>query len=63
MKNSKISPKSFQKDVNKVLELINKINDIDFEKVEEKDLDKISQEIKKTDKFIKNKYKDLDIKE
>ena len=62
MKNSKINPENFKKDLNKVLELVNEINNIDFENIEEKDLNKISKEIKKTDKFIKNKYKDLDTK-
>ena len=60
MKNSKINPENFKKDLNKVLELVNEINNIDFENIEEKDLNKISKKIKKTDKFIKNKYKDLD---
>ena len=60
MKNSKINPENFKKDLNKVLELVNEINNIDFENIEEKDLNKISKKIKKTDKFIKNKYKDFD---
>ena len=31
------------KDLNKVLELVNEINNIDFENIEEKDLNKISK--------------------
>tara|TARA_R110001592_G_scaffold48407_1_gene152389 strand:- start:240 stop:431 length:192 start_codon:yes stop_codon:yes gene_type:complete len=60
MKKSKITPKDFTNDLNKILKLISKIEDTDFENIEDKDLNKISKEIQKTDNFLKNKYKDLD---
>ena len=62
MKKSKIKLEDFSKDLNNILELVSKVDNLDFENLEDKDLRKISKEIKKTDKFIKNKYKDLDTK-
>ena len=60
MKKSKIKLEDFSKDLNNILELVSKVDNLDFENLEDKDLRKISKEIKKTAKFIKNKYKDLD---
>ena len=62
MKKSKIKLEDFSKDLNNILEIVSKVDNLDFENLEDKDLRKISKEIKKTDKFIKNKYKDLDTK-
>tara|TARA_Y100001963_G_C6453463_1_gene296895 strand:- start:60 stop:242 length:183 start_codon:yes stop_codon:yes gene_type:complete len=60
MKKPKIKIEEFLKDVDNVLNLVSKIDNIDPDTV---DIEKLQEEIKKTDKFIKNKYKDLDVKE
>tara|TARA_R110002020_G_scaffold397292_2_gene607404 strand:- start:180 stop:362 length:183 start_codon:yes stop_codon:yes gene_type:complete len=59
MKKSKIKIEEFLKDVDTVLSLVSKIDNIDPDTV---DIEKLQKEIKKTDKFIKNKYKNLDTK-
>ena len=60
MSKSKISLESFSKDLNDILDLVSKVENLDFENLKEIELNKISKEIKKTDKFIKKKYKNLD---
>ena len=60
MKKPKIKIEEFLKDVDNVLNLVSKIDNIDPDTV---DIEKLQEEIKKADKFIKNKYKDLDVKE
>ena len=59
MKKSKIKPKEYLKDLKDVLDIVNKIDNINLESTDLKVLNNIlkNQKIK-----LKNKYKDLDIK-
>ena len=57
MKKSQISPESFLKDLEGILKLVEKVDNLDLEKTDLKVLSKI---IKNKEKQIKNKYKDLD---
>ena len=59
MKKSKIKPKEFLEDIESILELVNKIDNIDPENT---DLSKLNQVLKNKKKYIKNKYKNLDSK-
>jgi len=60
MKKSKIKPKEFLKDLESILEIVDKIDKIEPETTDLKLLSKI---IKDKEKIIKNKYKNLDSKE
>ena len=60
MKKSKIKPKEYLKDLEKVLEIVDKIDNLNPETTDLKLLNKI---LKNKEKSIKNKYKDLDSKE
>ena len=60
MKKSKIKPKEFLKDLESILEIVDKIDKIEPETTDLKLLSKI---IKDKERIIKNKYKDLDTKE
>ena len=60
MSKSQINQEEFLQDLNKIFELISKL---DNENISLKDISKLSYEAKKTKKEIKNKYKDLDTKE
>ena len=57
MKKSKIKPKEFLKDIDSILEIVDKVENMDIETMDFKKLKKI---IKNKEKYIKNKYKDLD---
>ena len=59
MKKSKINLKELNKDLEDVLEIVNKIDNFDPEIMKVSELSKI---IKNKEKYIKNKYKDLDPK-
>ena len=59
MKKSKIKPKEYLKDLNSILDLVNKIDKLDLETTDLKALNKI---IKRKKTSMKNKYKDLDTK-
>ena len=59
MKKSKINLKELNKDLDDVLEIVNKIDNFDPEIMKVSELSKI---IKNKEKKLKNKYKDLDIK-
>ena len=59
MKKSKIKPKEFLKDVKSILEIVKKIDEFDPESMDPSKLKKI---IKNKEKYIKNKYKNLDTK-
>ena len=59
MKKSKINLKELNKDLEDVLEIVNKIDNFDPEIMKVSELSKI---IKNKEKKLKNKYKDLDIK-
>ena len=57
MSNPKIKPEELSEDINKVLNLISEVNNIDPEDV---NINKILQKIYKINKELKNKYKNLD---
>ena len=59
MKKSKINSTEFLKDVKDILELVKKIDEFDPESMDTSKLKKI---IKNKEKYIKNKYKNLDSK-
>ena len=60
MKKSKIKPKEYLKDIESILEIIDKIDKFDPETM---DLNILNKVIKNKEKQIKNKYKDLDSEE
>ena len=57
MKKSKIKPKEYLKDLESILEIVDKIDNLNPETTDLKLLNKI---LKNKKKEIKNKYKDLD---
>ena len=59
MKKSKIKPKEYLKDLENILDIVNKIDNLDSETTDLKLLNKI---LKNKKKQIKKKYKDLDTK-
>ena len=59
MKKPQIKPKEYLRDLNSILDLVDKIDNLDFETTDFKVLNKIIER-KKTS--IKKKYKDLDTK-
>ena len=59
MKKSQIKPKEYLKDLNTILEIVNKIDKFDPETM---DINILNKVIKNKEKQIKNKYKDLDSK-
>ena len=59
MKKSKIKPKEFLKEIESILEIVDKVDNMNIETMDFKKLKKI---IKNKEKYIKNKYKDLDPK-
>ena len=60
MKKSQINPKEYLKDLDSILEIVDKIDNLDLQTI---DLDQLKKIIKHKEKKIKNKYKDLDTKE
>ena len=60
MKKSQINTEEFLRDLDGILNLVEKIDNLDPEKTDLKVLSKI---LKNKEKMIKNKYKDLDTKE
>ena len=60
MKKSQINTEEFLRDLDGILNLVEKIDNLDPEKTDLKVLSKI---LKNKEKTIKNKYKDLDTKE
>ena len=58
MSKLKVNSEEFLKDLNQVIELVSKINNI--EDITQKDLRKLTIKAKKIDKKIKSKYKNLD---
>ena len=59
MSKSKIKIEEFSQDLNKIFEII---SDLDDENLSLKEISKISNKIKKTNKELKDKYKNLDSK-
>ena len=57
MKKSQINPKEYLKDLDSILEIVDKIDNLNLETIDLNLLKKISKE---KEKSIKNKYKDLD---
>ena len=60
MKKSKIKPKEFLKDIENILEIVKTIEEFNPETMDALDLKKL---IKNKEKYIKNKYKNLDTEE
>ena len=59
MKKLKIKPTEFLKDIEGILELVDKIDNLNPENT---DLSKLNKILKSKEKQIKNKYKNLDSK-
>ena len=59
MKKSQIKPKEYLKDLESILEMVDKIDNFDPKTM---DLNILNKVIKNKEKQIKNKYKDLDTK-
>ena len=57
MSKSKIKLEELVEDIDKVLNLISEVDNLDLE---DKNRNKVLQKINKTNKNLKNKYKDLD---
>ena len=60
MLKSKPNQEEYLEDLNKILEII---SNLDNENISLKDISKLSKKVKKINKEIKNKYKDLDVQE
>ena len=60
MKKSQIKPKEYLKDLDSILEIVDKIDNLDPQTM---DLDQLKKIIKHKETKIKNKYKDLDTEE
>tara|TARA_R110000796_G_C14312765_1_gene406787 strand:+ start:389 stop:571 length:183 start_codon:yes stop_codon:yes gene_type:complete len=60
MKKLKIKPKEFLRDLEDVLKIVNTIDNFNSETMNSSKLKEI---VKNKEKYIKNKYKDLDSKE
>ena len=61
MSKSKIKPKEFLQDLDSILNIISKLDNIDVSK--KNNISKLVKEIKEKEKEIENKYKNLDTKE
>ena len=59
MSKSKINNKEFSQDLNEIFKVI---TDLDNQNLSLKEISKISNKIKKTNKELKDKYKNLDSK-
>ena len=57
MKKPKINPTEFLKDIEGILEIVKKIDEFDPEVMDTSELKKT---VKNKEKYIRNKYKDLD---
>ena len=60
MKKSQIKPKEYLKDLDSILEIVDKIDNLNPETT---DLNLLKKILEKKEKSIKNKYKDLDSQE
>ena len=60
MKKSQIRTKEFLKDLDSILEIVDKIDNLDPQTM---DLDQLNKILKNKETKIKNKYKDLDTEE
>ena len=61
MSKSKIKPKEFLQDLDSILNIISKLDNIDVSK--KNNISKLIKEVKEKEKKIENKYKNLDTKE
>ena len=57
MKKSKIKPEEYLKDLESILEIVNKIDNLNPEST---DLNQLNKILKNKNKEMRNKYKDLD---
>ena len=60
MKKSKIKPEEYLKDLESILEIVNKIDNLNPEST---DLNQLNKILKNKNKEMRNKYKDLDSEE
>jgi hypothetical protein len=61
MSKSKIKPKEFLQDLDSILNIISKLDNIDVSK--KNNISKLIKEVKEKEKKIENKYKHLDTEE
>ena len=62
MKKSEINPEEITSDLNNILNIINKLENLNLDKLEEKDIKKIQKEAENQQEIVRNKYKNLDSK-
>ena len=62
MKKLEINPEEITSDLNNILNIINKLENLNLDKLEEKDIKKIQKEAENQQEIVRNKYKNLDSK-
>ena len=62
MKILEINPEEITSDLNNILNIINKLENLNLDKLEEKDIKKIQKEAENQQEIVRNKYKNLDSK-
>ena len=62
MKKLEINPEEITSDLNNILIIINKLENLNLDKLEEKDIKKIQKEAENQQEIVRNKYKNLDSK-
>ena len=62
MKKLEINPEEITSDLNNILNIINKLENLNLDKLEEKDIKKIQKEAENKQEIVRNKYKNLDSK-
>ena len=62
MKKLEINPEEITSDLNNILNIIDKLENLDLDKLEEKDIKKIQKEAENQQEIVRNKYKNLDSK-
>ena len=60
MKKLEINPEEITSDLNNILNIINKLENLNLDKLEEKDIKKIQKEAENQQEIVRNKYKNLD---
>ena len=62
MKKLEINPEEITSDLNNILNIIDKLENLNLDKLEEKDIKKIQKEAENQQEIVRNKYKNLDSK-
>ena len=57
MKKLEINPEEITSDLNNILNIINKLENLNLDKLEEKDIKKIQKEAENQQEIVRNKYK------